>query len=144
MEISMIYLTLSALKYAANICEEISHYRVCIVVSDMLAVKNLVDVIGMNMRDNNAEFRTAKSNILIVFSNKSTIDIFSSDISHCKKANLIIVDDRIDKEILRSVFIHTLSPIESFSSKVEDSDEESKDYLRGFRDGVLSVQGERK
>ena len=140
----MIYLTLSALKYAANICEEISHYKVCIVVPDMLAVKNLVDVIGMNMRDNNAEFRTAKSNILIVFSNKSTIDIFSSDISRCKKANLIIVDDRIDKEILRSVFIHTLSPIESFSSKVEDSDEESKDYLRGFRDGVLSVRGERK
>lgn len=144
MDISMIYLTLSALKYAANICEEIPHYRVCIVVSHMLAVKNIVDVIGRNMRDNNAEFRTAKSNILIVFSNKSTIDISSSDISHCKKANLIIVDDGIDKEILRSVFIHTLSPIESFSSKVEDSDKESKDYLRGFRDGVLSVQGGRK
>ena len=37
-----------------------------------------------------------------------------------------------------------LPPIESFSSKVEDSDKESKDYLRGFRDGVLSVQGEHK
>lgn len=101
----MIYLTRSALKYAANICEEISHYRVCIVVSDVSAVKNLIDVIGMNMSDNNAEFRTAKSNILIVFSNKSTIDIFSSDISHGKRANLLIADDRIDKEVLRSIFI---------------------------------------
>lgn len=74
-------------------------------VSDMSAVKNLVDVIGTNMSDNNAEFRTTKSNILIVFSNKSTIDIFSSDTRHGKRANLFIADDRIDKEVLRSVFI---------------------------------------
>ena len=40
--------------------------------------------------------------------------------------------------------IPPILPIESFSSKVEDGNKESKDYLRGFRDGVLSVWEERR
>lgn len=101
----MIYLTRSALKYAANICEELPNYKVGIVIPEMAASKNLVDIIGMNMKDNNADFRITNNQCVIVFSNGSCIDVFSAR-ENCrgKRVHLLIADRTINEELISAVF----------------------------------------
>ena len=107
----MIYLTRSALVYAANICEELPRYRVRIAVPSMDAVNNIVSIIGMNIEDDKADFRISKTNSSILFSNGSYIDIFvGNGNSRGKKAHLLIVDKTIDEEFVSCV----LRPMEAW------------------------------
>lgn len=102
----MIYLTRSALVYAANICEELPRYRVRIAVPSMDAENNIVNIISMNIEDDKADFRISKTNSSILFSNGSYIDIFvGNENSRCKKAHLLIVDKTINEEFVSCVLI---------------------------------------
>lgn len=98
----MIYLTKSALAYAANICEELPGYKVCIAVCKNKAIINF-DITCMNI-DDTATVRRTKDNISIYFNNGSFIDLFvARESCRGKRCHLLIADKDIDKELMNCV-----------------------------------------
>lgn len=76
----MLYLSLSALKYAANICEEFPKYKIGIALRDISDSKSIIDILKVNIKDIGVKIIINKYNSRIEFSNGSSIKfIFASD-----------------------------------------------------------------
>lgn len=107
----MIYLFLSALKYAANICEELPKYKIGIALRDISDSKSIIDILKINIKDIGVKIIISKCNPRIEFSNGSSIKFISaSDNSRSFALNLLIVEYGIDREIIDCV----LRPCERF------------------------------
>lgn len=97
----MIYLSLSALKYAANICEEFPKYKIGIALQDISDSKSIIDILKVNIKDVGVKISMSKYNPRIEFSNGSSIKIISaSDNSRGSALNLLIVEYGIYREII--------------------------------------------
>lgn len=100
----MIYLSLSALKYAANICEEFPKYKIGIALRDISDSKSIIDILKVNIKDIGVKIIINKYNSRIEFSNGSSIKfIFASDNLRGFALNLLIVEYGIDREIIDCV-----------------------------------------
>lgn len=103
----MIYLSESALKYAANICEELPGYKVGIATSALpllVALKFFYTAIAKD-RDTIEVIENKKRDCATIeFSNGSTIQFISaSEKSRGYAFNLLIVEYGIDKEFVSCV-----------------------------------------
>ena len=97
----MIYLFLSALKYAANICEELPKYKIGIALRDISDSKSIIDILKINIKDIGVKIIISKCNPRIEFSNGSSIKFISaSDNSRSFATNLLIVEYDIDRELI--------------------------------------------
>lgn len=102
----MIYLSLSALKYAANICEELPKYQVGIALLQMSDTKSIIDILEANIRDVGVKFIINKYSPRIEFSNGSSIRlIYASNNSRGFAFNLLIAEYGIDREIINYVLL---------------------------------------
>ncbi len=100
----MIYLSLSALKYAANICEELPKYKIGIALQDISDSKSIIDILKVNIKDVGVKISISKYNPRIEFSNGSSITFISaSDNLRGFALNLLIVEYSIDREIINCV-----------------------------------------
>lgn len=100
----MIYLSLSALKYAANICEEFPKYKIGIALQDISDSKSIIDILKVNIKDVGVKISMSKYNPRIEFSNGSSIKIISaSDNSRGSALNLLIVEYGIYRKIINCV-----------------------------------------
>lgn len=100
----MLYLSLSALKYASNICEEFPEYKIGIVLRDISDSKSIIDILKVNIKDIGIKIIINKYNSRIEFSNGSSIKfIFASDNLRGFALNLLIVEYGIDREIINCV-----------------------------------------
>lgn len=100
----MIYLSLSALKYAANICEELPKYKIGIALQDISDLKSIIDILKVNIKEVGVKISISKYNPRIEFSNGSSIKVISaSDNSRGFALNLLIVEYGIDREIINCV-----------------------------------------
>lgn len=100
----MIYLSLSALKYAANICEEFPKYKIRIALRDISDSKSIIDILKVNIKDVGVKISISKYNPRIEFSNGSSIKVISaSDSSRGSALNLLIVKYDIYREIINCV-----------------------------------------
>lgn len=105
----MIYLSLSALKYASNICEELPKYKVGIALLHMSDSKSIIDILKANIRDVGVKIIINKYNPRIEFSNGSFIRFICASCSSKGYAlNLLIAEYGIDREIID----HALLPYE--------------------------------
>lgn len=97
-------MSLSALKYAANICEELPKYKIGIALLDILDSKSIIDILKVNIKDIGVKISMSKYNPRIEFSNGSSIKFISaSDNSRGFASNLLIVEYGIDREIINCV-----------------------------------------
>lgn len=128
----MIYLSLSALKYAANICEELPKYKIGIALQDISDSKSIIDILKVNIKDAGVKISISKYNPRIEFSNGSSIKFISaSDNSRDSALNLLIVEYGIDREIINCV----LRPCEKVDYyKIHNIDVEL--YNKGVTDGT--------
>lgn len=100
----MLYLSLSALKYATNICEEFPEYKIGIALLDISDSKSIIDILNANIKDAGVKIVISKYNSIIEFSNGSSIKfIAASDNSRGFALNLLIVEYGIDREIINCV-----------------------------------------
>lgn len=100
----MLYLSLSALKYAANICEEFPKYKIGIALRDISDSKSIIDILKVNIEDIGVKISMSKYNPRIEFSNGSSIKFISaSDNLKGFALNLLIVEYGIDREIINCV-----------------------------------------
>lgn len=100
----MLYLSLSALKYAANICEELSRYKIGIALLDISDSKSIIDILKENIKDTGVKIVISKYNSIIKFSNGSSIKfIAASDNSRGSAFHLLIVEDGIDRKTIDCV-----------------------------------------
>lgn len=97
----MIYLSLSALKYAANICEELPKYKVGIAIPHSIYSEQLINIISTHIKDTGVKIVKSIYNAKIEFSNGSSIRfIDASDNSRGITLNLLIVDYSINRTII--------------------------------------------
>lgn len=102
----MIYLSLSALKYASNICEELPEYKIGIALLHMSDSKSIIDILEANIKDIGAKIIINKYSPRIEFSNGSSIRfIYASDNSRGFALNLLIIEYGINREIIDSVLL---------------------------------------
>lgn len=95
---------MSALEYAANICEELPKYKIGIALLDILDSKSIIDILKVNIKDIGVKIIISKYNPRIEFSNGSSIKFISaSDNSRGFAFNLLIVEYGIDREIINCV-----------------------------------------
>lgn len=100
----MLYLSLSALKYVANICEEFPKYKIGIALRDISDLKSIIDILKVNIKDVGVKIIISKYNQRIEFSNGSSIKFISaSDNLKGSALNLLIVEYGIDREIINCV-----------------------------------------
>lgn len=100
----MLYLSLSALKYVANICEEFPKYKIEIALRDISDLKSIIDILKVNIKDVGVKIIISKYNQRIEFSNGSSIKFISaSDNLRGSALNLLIVEYGIDREIINCV-----------------------------------------
>lgn len=95
---------MSALKYAANICEELPKYKIGVALLDMSDSKSIIDILKENIKDTGVKIVISKYNSIIEFSNGSSIKFISaSDNARGFALNLLIVEYGIDREIINCV-----------------------------------------
>lgn len=95
---------MSALKYAANICEEFPKYKIGIALRDISDSKSIIDILKINIKNIGVKISMSKYNPRIEFSNGSSFEIISvSDNSRGITSNLLIVEYGIDREIINCV-----------------------------------------
>lgn len=100
----MLYLSLSVLKYAANICEEFPKYKIGIDLLDILDSKSIIDILKINIKNIGVKISMSKYNPRIEFSNGSFFEFISvSENSRGITSNLLIVECGIDREIINCV-----------------------------------------
>lgn len=118
----MLYLSLSALKYAIDICEEFPGYKIGIALSDISDSKSIIDILSANIKHTGARVIVSRNDSRIEFRNGSYIRIMSgSDNQRGYRCNLFIVDHNIDREIINCVFL----PCERL------------DYYKTHKDGIV-------
>lgn len=104
--LKMIYLSLSALKYAANICEELPKYKVGIAIPHSIYSERLINIISTHIEDTGVKIVKSVYNAKIEFSNGSSIRfIDASDNSRGITLNLLIVDYSINRAIIDNMLI---------------------------------------
>lgn len=97
-------MSLSALKYSANICEELPKYKIGVALLDMSDSKSIIDILKENIKDTGVKIVTSKYNSIIKFSNGSSIkSIYASDNSRGSAFHLLIVENGIDRKIINGV-----------------------------------------
>lgn len=95
---------MSALKYAANICEEFPKYKIGIALRDISDSKSIIDILKINIKNIGVKISMSKYNPRIEFSNGSSFEIISvSDNLRGITSNLLIVEYGIDREIINCV-----------------------------------------
>lgn len=100
----MLYLSLSALKYAANICEELPKYKIGIALRDISDSKSIIDILKINIKNIGVKISMSKYNPRIEFSNGSSFEIISvSDNSRGITSNLLIVECGINRKIINYI-----------------------------------------
>ena len=104
----MIYMSNAALRYAVNICLELPRYKVLICPelrsewSDIM--DQLVDYIPSLNLNVHRILKSRTGDCRIEFTNRSTIRfVLASDSSRGYRANLVIVDSKIDEDIINTV-----------------------------------------
>ena len=102
----MIYLSESALKYAVNICEELSNYKVGIVLASKKIGYTAMQVIRDAITDTEATVYYIDNNKhRIDFSNGSTIQFISaSGKTRGYVPHLLIIEHNIDRDSLNRIF----------------------------------------
>lgn len=98
----MIYLTDSAIKYAANICTELDGYKVVIACDRVKINRDFKKLLSIIKGDDVSKvYRDS-----LCFKNGSSIRFVPVlDCSRGNRAHLLIVDPEIDKEFLHSVLL---------------------------------------
>lgn len=97
-------MSLSALKYATNICEELPKYKIGVALLDMSDSKSIIDILKENIKDTGVKIVISKYNSIIKFSNGSSIKFISaSDNSRGSAFHLLIVENGIDRKTIDCV-----------------------------------------